>query len=90
MLTSCATPAYMYGLETMAPTEECTGLRKQLSKKNRGKVREDLEELLVEIEVEESFMKTLVRSRLKWASHVEGIKATGFCDVIDIENTVIH
>ena len=35
-------------------------------------------------------MKTLVRSRLKWADHVKRIKATGFCDVIDIQNTVMY
>ena len=77
---SCVTPAYMYGFETMALTEEqqekvqfCENnwIRRIVGVNRADKRR--LDELRVDVGVKETVKKKLASSRLKWAGHVENI-----------------
>jgi len=63
----------MYGLETMTLTEKVKVCKNNRIRRIVGVKREEkrMHELRVEVEVKESFKKKLVRSRLKWDSHVE-------------------
>ena len=77
VLTSYITTAFVYGLETKALTErqqkvqvcENNWIRRIVAVNRVDKGR--IDELTEEVGVKESFKKKLVRSRLKWAGHVE-------------------
>ena len=74
MLNLCVTAAHMYGLETMALTEK-QQVNVQLSENNWirrivGVKRADKRKL-DQFGVKENYKKKLVRSRFKWAVHVE-------------------
>ena len=81
VLTSCDSPAYMHGLGTMALSKKQQGkvqvcennwIRRIVGVKKADKRRTD--ELRVEVGVKDSFKKTLVRSALKWAGHMERMR----------------
>ena len=63
---SCVTLAYLYGLETMALTEK----QEMVQVCENNWIRRIVGVKRVEVGVEESFKKTLVRSGLNWAGHV--------------------
>ena len=75
---TCITSAYICGLETMAITEKqhekLQVCENNLVRRNAGVKRIDkrrMEELKEEVGVREGLTTKLVRSRLKWAGHVE-------------------
>ena len=77
VLSSCVTPAYLYGLQTMVMTKKQEKLQvcdNNLVKRMAGVKKIDkrrMEELREEVGVKESLTRKLVRSQLKWAGHVE-------------------
>ena len=76
VLMSCVTPAYLYSLETVAPTE-IQQQRLQACKNNwvrriAGVMRVDrrrMDELMEEIAVQMSLTGRLVKCQLRWACH---------------------
>ena len=78
MLSLCVTPALMNALDRMVLTEkqqEKVQVRENnLVRRIMGVKKVDkriMDELTVEVGMKESFMKTLMSSRLTWDGHVE-------------------
>ena len=86
VLSSCKTPAYVYGLESMAMTEK---QQEKLQVCENNWVRriagvKRINKRIME-EVGERVTRKLVRSRLKWAGHVErmeGVRLTKRADAL--------
>ena len=81
VLGACVTPAMLYGLETLPVTEKHQH-RLQLCENNwvrriDGVKRVDrrrMDELREEVGIQKCLMGRLVKSRMKWAGHVERMK----------------
>ena len=81
VLGTCVTPAMLYGLETL-PVSEKHQHRLQMCENNwvrriAGVKRVDrrrMDELREEVGTQKCLMGRLVKSRLKWAGHVEQMK----------------
>ena len=81
VLGACVTPAMLYGLETL-PVSEKHQHRLQVCENNwvrriAGVKRVDrrrMDELREEVGIQKCLMGRLVKSRLKWAGHVERMK----------------
>ena len=81
VLGACVTPAMLYGLETLPVTEkhqhrlqvcENNWVRRIAGVKRVDRMRMD--ELREEVGIQKCLMGRLVKSRMKWAGHVERMK----------------
>ena len=81
LLGACVTPAMLYGLETL-PVSEKHQHRLQVCENNwvrriarvKRIDRRRMDELREEVGIQKCLMGRLVKSRLKWAGHVERMK----------------
>ena len=81
LLGACVTPAVLYGLETL-PVSEKHQHRLQVCENNwvrrmagvKVMDRRRMDELREEVGIQKCLMGRLVKSRMKWAGHVERMK----------------